>query len=296
MMNLIHWRLLVAVADAGSITRAAESQGITQSGASQALAQLEETLGVRLLVRESHRTVPTAVGEEVIARAREMLASLASIRSTAARAKSLCGDTVRLATFTSVFSRLLSPLVQTFRSQHPGIDVAILEGTDEEVESWLASGDIDLGVVLNPPAPARAVSLGHDEWVAVVPPNGVAGWSDHARVIALEELVRAPFVLATGGCRVNAQSLARGAGVTLEDVRMTVRDWSSALTLVRQGVGVALVPESTLPEDCRDVRVLALESPLYRRFALVPSGAATASPAVDLLMDFIGSALAAAQR
>ncbi|WP_435101128.1 LysR family transcriptional regulator [Arhodomonas sp. AD133] len=296
MMNLIHWRLLVAVADAGSITRAAEQQGITQSGASQAIAQLEETLGVRLLVRESHRTVPTAVGEEIIARAREMLATLASIRSTAAQAKSLHGDTVRLATFTSVFFRLLSPLVDAFRSQHPGIDVVILEGTDEEVESWLASGDIDLGVVLNPAGRVRSVDLGRDEWVAVAPRNGVAGWSDRTHVIALEELVRAPFVLATGGCRVNARSLARGADLILEDVRMTVRDWSSALTLVQQGVGVSLVPESTLPVDRCGMRVYSLRPPVYRRFALAPSATVTESSAVGLLMDFIDGALAVERR
>jgi DNA-binding transcriptional LysR family regulator len=41
MMNLLHWRLVVAVADAGNISRAAEEIGMTQSGASQAIAQLE---------------------------------------------------------------------------------------------------------------------------------------------------------------------------------------------------------------------------------------------------------------
>ena len=62
MMNLMHWRMLVAVADCGSITGAAERVGMTQSGASQAIAQLEDTLGVALFTRERRQTVPTAVG------------------------------------------------------------------------------------------------------------------------------------------------------------------------------------------------------------------------------------------
>ncbi len=49
MMNLLHWRLLVAVADAGNISRAAEEIGMTQSGASQAIAQLEASLAFRYL-------------------------------------------------------------------------------------------------------------------------------------------------------------------------------------------------------------------------------------------------------
>ncbi len=52
MMNLMHWRMVVAVADTGNITRAAERIGMTQSGASQALALIEETLGVQLFSRE----------------------------------------------------------------------------------------------------------------------------------------------------------------------------------------------------------------------------------------------------
>lgn len=52
MMNLLHWRLLVAVADAGNISRAAEEIGMTQSGASQAIAQLEASLGFPVFTRE----------------------------------------------------------------------------------------------------------------------------------------------------------------------------------------------------------------------------------------------------
>jgi DNA-binding transcriptional LysR family regulator len=48
-----------------------------------------------------------------------------------------------------------------------------------------------------------------------------------------------PFVLATGGCHVHARTLAEAAGLSLADVRMEVRDWTSAIALVREGVGVS---------------------------------------------------------
>ena len=56
MMNLMHWRLLVAVADHGSITAAAERVGMTQSAASQAMAGMEATLGAQLFTREPRKT------------------------------------------------------------------------------------------------------------------------------------------------------------------------------------------------------------------------------------------------
>jgi DNA-binding transcriptional LysR family regulator len=60
MMNLLHWRLLVAVADAGNI-RAAEEIGMTQSGASQAIAQLEASLGFPVFTRERRYIGVTAL-------------------------------------------------------------------------------------------------------------------------------------------------------------------------------------------------------------------------------------------
>ena len=86
--------------------------------------------------------------------------------------------------------------------------------------------------------------------------------------MALADLAAQPFVLATGGCSVNAGSVAEQAGLALCDVRATVTEWSSAFALVREGVGVTLAPELTLPENRRGLRVL----PLTRRCAAVRAG------------------------
>ena len=91
MMNLIHWRLLQAVADAGSITHAAAQVGMTQSGASQAIAQLEDSMGAPLFLRERRRTVPTALGLQAVAEARLMLASLDRLRALARQARGEAG-------------------------------------------------------------------------------------------------------------------------------------------------------------------------------------------------------------
>src|ERR1700754_3707188 len=164
MMNLLHWRLLVAVADAGNISRAAGQVGITQSGASQAIAQLESTLGIQVFTRERRHIGVTALGEQVIDHARAMLARLDAIRALADESQGLSRGRIRLGSFPSVISTVLPALLRTFQQRHPGIELVALEGTDEEVEDWLASGAVDLGVVLNP-APDRAdVILGRDAW------------------------------------------------------------------------------------------------------------------------------------
>jgi DNA-binding transcriptional LysR family regulator len=87
MMNLLHWRLLVAVADASNISRAAEEVGMTQSGASQAIAQLEASLGFAVFTRERRHIGVTALGERVVKEARSMLARLDAIRVLADKSR-----------------------------------------------------------------------------------------------------------------------------------------------------------------------------------------------------------------
>lgn len=285
MMNLQHWRLLVAVADAGNISRAAERVGITQSGASQAIAQLEAALGFQVFARERRHIVITALGEQVIEHARAMLANLDAIRMLADDSQGLNGGRIRLASFPSVISTLLPRLLRDFQRRHPGIELVALEGTDEEVEDWLAADTVELGVVLNP-VPGRAeVVLGRDAWVAVLPASHPLGRRASERGVTLAELATQPFILATGGCAVNGHSLVEQAGLHLSDVRVTVRDWASACVLVREGMGVALVPESTLPEEQRGLRVMSLVPTIHREFGLVCSEAGKASRPVQALLE-----------
>ncbi|MEN5256625.1 LysR family transcriptional regulator [Pseudomonas protegens] len=265
MMNLMHWRLLVAIAECATITRAAEQVGMTQSGASQALAQMEDMLGVQLFVRESRQALPTAIGLQVLAQARVMLEALAEVRRQVDAARGIPQGSVRLAGFPMVLATFLPPLLRRFKQLYPGIEVVQLEVSDDEVETLLEAQLVDFGVVLNPAPERRSWLLGRDSWVAVLP-------EDHpwqASTIDLETLLAQPFVLATGGCSVNARSLAAEAGIPLADVRVEVREWNSAFSLVRERLGVTLVPQSTLPVQREGLRVLELSTGVEREFALV---------------------------
>jgi DNA-binding transcriptional LysR family regulator len=79
---------------------------------------------------------------------------------------------------------------------------------------------------------------------------------------------------------VNGQRLVQDAGLELTDIRVAVRDWTSASTLVREGMGLALVPESTLPQDMRNLRAIPLVPLIHREFGLVRSVAGRKSAAV----------------
>ncbi|MFE0587459.1 LysR family transcriptional regulator [Pantoea vagans] len=281
MMNLVHWRLMVAVADVRNISRAAEATGMTQSAASQAIAQLESSLGFPVFARERRHIGVTALGEQVIEHARTMLEQLNAIRELADESRGLQGGRIRLASFPSVTSTLLPGLLRNVRRLYPGIEVVVLEGTDEEVEEWLAADTVELGVVMNP-APGRTdMILGRDAWVAVMP---VSYPQSGANGITLQALADQPFVLATGGCVVNGKSLIEQAGFQLSDVRIKVRDWISACMLVRENMGIALVPESALPAERRGLSVVPITPAIHREFGLVCSPSGKASEVTQALL------------
>jgi DNA-binding transcriptional LysR family regulator len=296
MMNLMHWRLVVAVADHGNITRAAERVGMTQSGASQALALMEETLGVQLFSRESRQTLPTAIGLPVIEQARLMLGALQTIRQTVDSVRPMLRGTIRLASFPMVLASFLPPLLRQFNRLYPGIEVVALEVSDDEVETLLAAGLVDVGVVLNPAPERNAGPLGRDAWVAVVPAGHPLALRGTEQGVSLPELTALPFVLATGGCSTNARSLAAEAGLQLQDVRVEVREWSSAFTLVRENLGVTLVPEMTLPAERQSLRVIALQPRIERVFSLVLPAGQTPSAAVQALLDLVAETAVATAR
>lgn len=278
-MNLSQIKVLVAIADTGSLSGAAGRLNLSQSGVSQSVAALEEDLGVQLLTRSRRGAVATATGEEIIHEARVILARVDAIRRTADAAAGVARGKLRLAAFPSVFTTLMPPLLRRFRELHPGIEVVALEASDAEIETWLADGTVDLGVITAESYESTEWPLGQDDWVAVLPSSHPIALSP-VRDVALTRLAREPFVLATGGCSIHSGSLAERLGAPLNEVRIEVRDWVSAFSLVREGLGVTVVPGPTLPSDHRGLRILQLKEGLHRFFGLQCSVDSSSNPAV----------------
>ncbi|MET4735329.1 DNA-binding transcriptional LysR family regulator [Thalassospira sp. MBR-102] len=269
-MNITQIRSLIAIAETGSFTAAAHRIGITQSAMSQAIAGLEENLAVKLLVRQPDGVFLTAFGERALEHARRAMKHLNAIQTEAAIEAGRQAVSLRLAAFASVYATILPRLIARFRVLYPDINLTLLESDDSEIENLLAAGHVDLGVVLNPAPEDNALLLGQDEWMAIFPRSHYLA---RRKNVSLADLAGQPFVLATGGCQIHAQSLLADAGLTLSDIRIRVRDWSSAIALVGAGEGIALVPESALPGHDRmtgkkAVAAVRLDPGLYRQFGL----------------------------
>lgn len=148
-MLLRHLRYLLAVADHGGFTRAAEVLHVSQPTLSQQIRQLEETLGVSLFDRTSRTVRPTDAGLAYIECARRVLVELAAGKRALHDVKDLSRGTLRLAMAPTFMAYVLGPLVRDYISQFPNIHLEIFELSMGDIETGLVNDSLDIAVAFD---------------------------------------------------------------------------------------------------------------------------------------------------
>lgn len=265
-MHLSQLRAFATVVDQDGFSSAAHALGRTQSAISHAIATLEEELGAPLLHRSRDGVHPTAVGAQILPRVRAALRQIEAITDDTRSLRGVNQGRLRIAAFPTA-CQLLPPYIAALRRAHPGIDVTLWEGTDQEVERWITDNLVDLGVraSLTPPEPGD-LTLACDEMVAVV---DQAHPLVNEATIELADLSDDPLLVSDGGCEPLLADLHDKAGLPLR-VDQRIREMSTLLAMVREGLGVTIVPALsttgahgviTLPLLPRTKRYLTVISP-----------------------------------
>jgi LysR family cyn operon transcriptional activator len=156
-MQLRHIRYLLAVAEHGNFTRAAEALHVSQPTLSQQIIQLEETLGVALLDRSGRTVTVTDAGSVYMEHARRALRELAAARRAIHDVQDLQRGELRLATTPTFTAYLVGPLVTAFHAQHPGIVVRLKEMSLDTITAAVAADEVDLGIAFNVSRPAENI-------------------------------------------------------------------------------------------------------------------------------------------
>ena len=169
-MNIGKYETLIAVVESGSLTRAAQALGCTQSAVSHSIDSLEQELGFALLKRGRAGVRLTGEGERLIPAVRNLLNSAEQLAQTAASIRGLESGTVRIGSFTSVAVHWLPPVLKEFQKDYPRVEFKLLNGDYHDVEQWLMEGSIDIGFVNVPSAvDCECIPLMEDRLLAILP-------------------------------------------------------------------------------------------------------------------------------
>ncbi|MBM7169233.1 LysR family transcriptional regulator [Streptomyces sp. G44] len=279
---------LVAVSEAGSITRAAERLGYTVPALSQQLAKLEREAGAALLVRHHRGARLTGAGELLVGHARRVLDEMERARHELARLAGLSGGRLRLGTFQTAGIHLLPPVLSAFRRAHPEVGLTVTDHEPPSGVAAVAAGEVDLALThayepADPvplPASVSAEPVLVEELVLVAQP-GHALTSGTSR-LPLTELAGQP-VISMAPDHPPRQAVERAlaeAGAT-PSVVVDTPGYALVCALVSAGLGVAVVPELVARTASTPVGMRLLDPGGLRRTISVAYRTDEASPAAD---------------
>jgi DNA-binding transcriptional LysR family regulator len=232
----------------GSITRAAQELYITQPSASYALKQLEEQLGVRLLVRKPKGVEMTEEGKVLFHFVERAYGLILAGERKISEMKSVLSGTIRLGASDSLCKYYLLPFLAEFHKKAPEVRICLSHGKTEDILKRLGDGAIDCGIV-HLPVDNRI----HVQATKTIQDCFVAG-PEYAHLaqapLSLQELIRYPFVMLSAHSRSRTffHAFLRTYGL---DVTPDIELGSVELLIefVRKGMGISLITRDFVKDD-----------------------------------------------
>lgn len=245
-MELRHLRYFVVLAEELHFGRAARRLAISQPPLSVAIRQLEESVGARLFDRNSKEVRMTPAGQALQASARLLLRQAEEAALEAHDVSRGSAGRLRIGFVGAMLYRGLPQGLAKYQALHPAVRVTLAELNSGEQITELLHDRLDVGFVHTsrmPPELCHALLLS-EPFVACLP---VGHRLARRRTVAVASLRDEPFVLfsrsASPDYHERILAICADAGFRPE-VRHEVRHWLSVVSLVAQGLGVALVPSA----------------------------------------------------
>lgn len=262
MDELRYLRAFVTLAEELHFRRAAERLGIAQPPLSNQIRRLEELSGTKLFVRRPAVAL-TSAGEAFLAHARRALGAVDRGLAEARRAAAGEAGRLVLGFAASTLVSLVPRLARRYVEDRPDVELVLREIPSADQFEALERGEIDVGVLREPPddRDIESTPILTEPFVAVLPRrHDLSG----RKSISLHRLAGDPFVhfprRVAPGLYDKVSQLCAIAGFTPK-VRLEALEWLTIVGLVEAGVGVSLVPASFARLRWGGVRYVGLRPP-----------------------------------
>lgn len=243
-LSLDQLRYLVALAEEGSFTRAAERVYLTQPALSVQIRKLEEALGVRLFDRREGR--PTEVGQAVVAQARRVLEEVERLKALARGEEGVFQGPFRIGVIPTLAPYLLPRLLPRLGERFPALEVSVREELTPGILEGLAQGRLDAGLVGTEervPGLTALALFSEAFWAYVAPGHPLYA---RAQIHPLEIPLEDTWILSEGHCfRDQVLSVCRPS-LGRRRVEFQSGDLETLVLLVEEVGGLTLLPEVAL--------------------------------------------------
>ena len=262
-MKLSSLRYLVAFADEGSISKAAERCGVSQPTLSVALQNLETDLGATLLERGKGQVALSILGHEVVQQARRTLEEAQRVELIAQNGKDPFNGVFRLGVIHTIAPYLLPGLISCMHSRTPDMKLYIEESMTSLLTEYLKQGSIDVAIIAMPfDVPGIDTIPLYDEAFRVVVPKGHA-WARRKRIAASEIKGDDVLVLKAGNCFRDQVMEACPEISHSDESRHQGHSVGTIRCMVASGYGISVLPAGAMcgPYKSDLVRSIPFDAP-----------------------------------
>jgi LysR family nitrogen assimilation transcriptional regulator len=248
-MDLPQLRIVIQVAEVGSLNKASDRMRIAQPALSRQIRLLEEELQTKLFVRHGRGMMLTPAGHKVLDRAHRIMREVEHIRVDIDIERADVGGKVAVGLPPTVGEAVTVPFASMMQERFPLLRIQFSPGFGGHLVEWLQRGDIDMAVLYDA-RPLKSVHVRPLLSEALFAVGGAEAGLTLDRPISFAELVRLPLVLPTErhSLRWLAENAARQAKLML-NVRHEVESLATIRDLVRSEAGVTLLPLWSVRRD-----------------------------------------------
>ena len=270
---------------------AGEAQFVTQSTLSAGIKELETLLGVQLVERDNRNVRLTAIGEDVVARAKELLAAATDLAEAARAATRPLSGPLRLGAIPTIAPYLLPRVLPALRRAHRDLKLYLREDVTKVLLERLRAGGLDVALIALPfdTGDLYVRELFRDDFSLV---TREADRAVGDKAVALRKIDTGDMLLLEEGhCLRDHAIAACGPRRGTWESRVEATSLTTLIQMVEGGLGVTLLPRITLEAGIlKGTRLVArrLSPPVpSRTLALVARRTSPRRRDADLLADFL---------
>ena len=282
-METARCRAVLAAAETGSFSKAAEVLRYTPSGVNQLVTALESELGFSIFRRSTKGVALTENGQILLPTVREFLRQEDRLFELATEINGLLIGSVTIAAYSSIATHWLPAVIRAFQKDYPHVSIRLMEGIWQEVSAWLDDRTADIGFFsYQEGMPYEWIPLAEDPMLALLPPDHpLAGAASYP----LKNCEEDSFIMPALGCDDDVEALFRRNGI-VPKIRCTPMESFSAMSMVEHGLGISVMNRLITEKNIYNVVKLPVDPPSRITMGVALHSKTDASPAVKMFLKY----------
>ena len=283
-MNIRKCEAFVRAVELGSLSKAAEELGYTQSGISHMMQSLEEEVGFPLMVRTSSGIQANSEGEMLLPVIRQLLNTNESLEQYIAKIKGADTGRIRIAAYPSVATYWLPGIIRDFQKDYPHVEIQIIEGGTDIIEGAMERREADLCLYAGGEGKNfEWLPLCEDQMLALVPPGHPLA---EGEFVPLEGFLTEHFIMPMQGYDGEVHDILAKLPQQPHILFSACSDYA-IISMVAKGLGVSILAGLLLRNYPNDAVALPIRPAQSRMLGMGVPQVKAASPMTKNFMRYV---------